>query len=297
MSFNFIKRYFYLLVRSLGSPWSFLKFFSVVAFSPTLVTKEFLLFKYQLDLYSKDFKPKDRLKALTYHYSFLKNNLSNFFLKQISTARTLIWVRHKDEHNLMIWLVIAPTTDLEGELSLYFQVNGTDIYILSFVVVSTDLCKYNLEKPAPAILVCRLQGFKGQAEKVKDSTVSMGNISPGLILMDALEGLALAWGIEHVFGICAEFQIYNKTAKHQADFVAAYDHFWEAIEGKQLDSKYFYLNCPLPVKPIEKIKENHRTRVKARRAYRREVSKEIYRAVRYVSFSRTKSSLVPKDYD
>jgi uncharacterized protein VirK/YbjX len=168
--------------------------------------------------------------------------------------------------------VSYPATLGEGELNLYFQVNSVEVYVLSFIMVPGRLPGADVEN---SIFITRLQGTKGCADAIKLATKSVGDVSPPLILMAAVQGIATALGIKFILGINSKDHVSTDGRPPTRDLISAYDEFWVSIEGKRLPSGLFLFPIPLPDKPLVLIKQNHRPRVRSRRAFRNSVAQRV----------------------
>ncbi len=229
--------------------------------------------KFSRQNYSKDFSTADRAAILLNHYAYLPRHLSQAFLSKIVTGQAVVWEMDAETSSLEICLTTSSPTDREGELTLYFKMNAVGIYAMSFVIVPAGLVGVN--NSGSAILVTRLQGFKGQDNLVKFATKSMVDISIPRVLMSALCGIALALEIKHILGISADKQVSTGSVSHPQDFASAYDEFWTLLGGNRLASGYFHFPAPLPEKSYALIKRHRWSRVKNRRAFRRKVTEHV----------------------
>ncbi len=234
-----------------------------VQMDPTIVLK------FLSPSYANEFSTADRAAILANHYEYLQYCFSQAFLDKIIHAQAPLWEASVEECYLGIRLSIMHSTKCDGELSLNFQANATDVYMLCFVIVPGRLMGADEEQ---VICVTELAGKKGCADLINFATKSVGDVGPRLILMAAMHGIALALNIRHIFGISAANQVSFEGESLSGNFASAYDRFWDSIEGKQLSSGWFYFPVPLPEKPLALIKQKHRPRVKSRRAFRAAVT-------------------------
>ena len=66
----------------------------------------------------------------------------------------------------------------------------------------------------------------------------------------------------------------------------AYDEFWLAVGGLRLERNMYHLSVPLPRKPLQLIKRNHRSRVLRKREFRKVVKETVCHAFRDVALAR-----------
>ena len=245
---------------------------SAAKLSSLVRTAPIILLKFSWPVYSNCMSAEGRAIALSHHYGILQRRLSRTLLEKIIAGRATLWEAAAGTSALSISLSVAQATYGEGEMNLHFQVDSSDVYVLSFVIVPARLLGLEADS---AIYVTRLQGTKGHADSIRLATKGVGDVSPALTLMAAAEGVALALGVEHILGISAKEQICSAADPPTGDFISAYDEFWRSIEGRKLTAGSFYFPVPLPEKALALIKQNHRPRVKARRAFRRAVSDRV----------------------
>ena len=239
-----------------------------------LLLKEPIVFvKFSWPIYARQFSTNQRADLLSGHYRFLVDTLRAPFLDSVIEEGVAIWRFEAGPTQIEIRLIVSyPATLGEGELDLVFRINSMDVYVLSFVIVPQRLPGTDV---ANLVFVSRLQGTKGRADAIRLATKSMGDVSPPLILMAAVQGMALGLGVKYVVGIDARAQIENKRWPLSPDLLSAYDEFWNSIEGVRSPAGFFEFPVPLPEKPLAMIKQNHRPRVRSRRAFRRRVSEEV----------------------
>jgi uncharacterized protein VirK/YbjX len=239
-----------------------------------LVKKEPVIFiKFSWPIYACEFTTRERAVLFSEHYKFLQHRIRAAFLDRIIDGRVTVWDAALGSTHLQIGLAVSfPATHGEGELNLYFMVNSIDVYVLSFVIVPQRLPGAKVEN---SIFVTRLQGIKGRADAIRLATKSVGEVSPPLILMAAVQGIGMALGIGFVLGISAKAQVSGEGRPPSKDLTSAYDEFWDSIEGIRLPSGFYLFPIPMPEKPFVMIKQNHRPRVRARRAFRNTVTERV----------------------
>lgn len=231
-----------------------------------------ILLKFSWPVYSNRLSSLERANLLSTHYEYLRRHVSQDALDRLWEVGITLWESVVAGTYQGVSLFIAPPTYGEGEMTMLFRVGPDAVYTLSFVIVQGNALGL---KGGHAVFVTRLQGTKGFASSIRFATRSVGDVSPPLILMAAVEGVALALGIEHVVGISAGEQVCTYGGPPTPDFVSAYDDFWTSTEGKRLPSGRFHFPVPLPEKSMTLIKRNHRLRVRNRRAFRRSVSGRV----------------------
>jgi uncharacterized protein VirK/YbjX len=167
----------------------------------------------------------------------------------------------------------------EGDLSLIFEADGVDIYVLSFAIGPGSIAGLDASR---AIYIARVQGKDG-LHLIRTATKMCADVSPPALLLAAAEGVATALGISHIIGVGADAHISASYDFQANNMVKAYDEFWLAAGGVRLERNLYHLPVPLPHKPIHSVKRNHRSRALRKREYKTIVKEQVCRAFRDVA--------------
>jgi uncharacterized protein VirK/YbjX len=229
-----------------------------------------------------DLSRKERASILIEHYAFLKDRVEAGFFRTILDCRIELWKQIIGEHVYRICLIFPRAAHGEGELSLVFEADRVDIYNLSFVIGPGGIA--GLE-PCRALYIARVQGKGGGLHLITRARKNCLDVSPAALLLSAAEGIASALDLRHMIGIGA-----GNHLSASADFplegkFRAYDEFWLAAGGSRIERNMYHLPVPLPRKPLQFIKRNHRSRVLRRREFRKAVKEAVCQAFRDVALS------------
>lgn len=241
-----------------------------------------LLLKYLTDYVGADLSRKERASILIDHYSFLKERVEESFFRMIVDCRIELWQQIISGHSYRICLTFPRTAVAhhEGDLSLIFVADGVDIYVLSFAIGPGNIAGLAASR---VIYIARVQGKGKGLHLIRTATKTCFDISPPALLLAAAEGLATALGLSHMVGIGADNHISAGAELPANDMVKAYDEFWVAAGGLRLTRNMYHLTVPSTHKPIQSIKQNHRSRALRKREYRIFVAEQISRAFRDVA--------------
>ncbi len=207
----------------------------------------------------------ERASILIHHYTFLKNRVERGFFRRIVHGRLELWKFPVSNGHVRICMAFPITAHSEGDLSLIFQSDQTDIYTLSFSIGPGGVAGLAADH---AIYIGRLQGKGGGLQLIRTATKDCLDISPAALLLAATEGVATALELCGIVGI---------GDSRPEGLVHGYDEFWVASGGLRLDRHMYHLAVPLPEKPIKTVKRNHRSRALRKRAFRKLVSEQVRR--------------------
>jgi uncharacterized protein VirK/YbjX len=230
-----------------------------------------------------DLTPSDRAEALIFHYRVLRGVFSRS-IARLRFAGVVVWTRLVPEHGHQISLQFSQRVHYEGELTLCYWLDGRELYWLSFSFVNGETV--GTSDPI-VVFVTRLQIWETY-EYMRAATRSLNDIAPPLALATALEGVARALRIEALVGVNASSQASVVSGRYLN--VQTYDNFFQSLGAARLcelepalrgraparaHPDYFRVGVPMPEKPIEHIARSHRSRTKAKRRFRREISDAV----------------------
>jgi hypothetical protein len=207
---------------------------------------------------------------MTYHYNYLRHNLSAGSLRRICWEMVTLWEENTDNPVCRIVLSLPPSIKehAEGDMCLIFKANLTDVFTLAFTICHGRF--FGL--PGDAIYVGRLQGARNQMDLIRASAKTCSGIAQQTLLLAAAEGICLSLGIRWM--VCPNSKAQLSVGRQDEFFsgVSIYDQFWLEIGATRLNEENFYLPVPMPHKPTKHIKRCHRSRAAKRRNYRNAVS-------------------------
>lgn len=235
-----------------------------------------LPFVYLGNLYLKQqFTSSDRCSAFMHHYNYLHAKLPENILGRILFEEVTLWEESVEMHQYSLVLSFSHPVRNEGELSISFSVDGIKVFLLSFTIVPGCLVGLQVET---AFLISRMQGVRGHFQQIRLATKAFNEVSPSLLLIAALQGLADAFNIQYSAAVCAADQICNSEPE-SIEFKAAYDEFWISLGATKDMSNVFHIPFPLPEKSLKSIKQKYRSRVKAKRQIRQQVTGKVRQSV------------------
>ena len=267
----------YKATRAIVHPLTWFKVIKVLTASetqPVARAAPTVALKYLSKYLGTELSQSERASILIHHYTFLKDRVERGFFGRIVHGRIELWEFPASNGHVRICMAFLATYHNEGDLSLIFQSDQTDIYTLSFSIGPGGVAGLGADH---AIYIGCLQGRGGALQLIRRATKDCLDISPAALLLAATEGVATALELGDIVGIGAGAQISASGDSRPEGLVRGYDEFWEASGGLRLDRNMYHLAVPLPEKPIKSIKRNHRSRALRKRAFRKLVSEQVCR--------------------
>jgi len=202
-------------------------------------------------------------------YIIADDKLDNF----LSTEITTFECAHA-EKTYRIALSRSPSLRNEGELSLFFKIDNTVLYTITFTIVPGYAVGL---KERRTILLSRMQGARGMLQQIRESTKALKEVSPQAALLAAFNGIAKALGLEHIAGVCSTNQLSYCEGRKDL-FNQAYDQFFFSVGARGPSNGFFYLDVPIPQKPLSMVKRGHRLRTKAKQKLKALISEDAFRS-------------------
>jgi hypothetical protein len=236
-----------------------------------------LPFKYLADKYlAHSFTLEERAACLLHHYRRLLRKLPHQVLRSLpECAAVLFEMRHEDACYAVTMSLPGLFQD-EGELSLNLQVDGENVFVLSFTVVPGRVVQTEAED---VLLITRLQGVPGAFDPIQKMTKAMHDVGPGAFLFAALQGIAEEWEIGEMAGISARnHRSYEEG--HTVLLTDAYDDFFRELGAVRNGKEFLVSPLPLPQKPLSQVKAGHKLRTRKKRAFKQEIAAQVSRTLR-----------------
>jgi uncharacterized protein VirK/YbjX len=243
---------------------------------PVLRTEPRLMFKFLRDYLATDLSRKERAAMLMHHYAFLKERVDPAFFPWIVEDRRELSQVDAGGHVHRIWLWFPRTPYSEGDLALSFEVEGLDLYTLSFTIGPGTIAGIAADH---AMYIARVQGKGRRLDRIRQATKDCQDVSPAAILLAAAEGVAQALDLDLMVGIGARIQVAPRRSQSD-NRVKAYDEFWEAAGGLPVARQMYRLAVPSQEKSILEVKREHRSRTLRKRRFKQAIKEQVREAFR-----------------
>ena len=208
---------------------------------------------------------------LMYHYKFLNDYLHKDCITNIFNGQIVLWEKLIGNDLFSISLCY-PRYDMEGELSLAFNANYQELFIMSFAIIPGNVMHLSDE---PIIFVTEVKGTRRQFELIRYSTRVLNDITPPVILATAVQAIATTLGIKSIAGITAQEQMTAGGEQDIGRWVPTYDELWISMGGRKLNEQAFYLAATPESKPITMVKISHRCRTKRKRQFKNDIYDDV----------------------
>lgn len=216
---------------------------------------------------SRDFGAAERLASVLDHFRF----------KQARFEPALLLALHGD--GLRLWshaggceirLCANADTRHEGPLSLVLSRHGSKVHEISFAWVDARCLGAGMGD-GPVLLATRNQSLPPNEPELVRFRTEFPQNSPAYFTFAALNGLAVALGLERIVGVRGSCQIAYEPA-HAAGFRRSYDDFWRSFGGELRGDHGFEIPVPVAVVPLQQLPAKHRARARQRREHWRGIA-------------------------
>jgi uncharacterized protein VirK/YbjX len=212
-----------------------------------------------------------RTCCFVHHYRRLHAALSEGMLYRILHGEVTVFEMRTEDRLFAVTMGFSRPVVNEGELSLLLNVDGVRVFILSFNIVPGWVVE---SQASEVLLIARLQGTIGAYAEISAAMKAMHNLGAGAALVAALQGVAAAFGVSEVAGVCASRQAtYNED--REATLRRAYDGFFAEIGAIRNSAGFFIASLPLAEKPLAAVKSGNRLRVKKQRELKSRIAAEV----------------------
>lgn len=211
---------------------------------------------------------KNRIKAMTHHYNFLRLNLDKDFLTRIYQKPMALWKENTNGVSYQIVLSFSPSVygqNREGELCLLFMADSTCIFTLSFTICPGSVFNVDADH---VMHIGRLQGGRDMMDLIRTSTKHCHDTSQHVLFLAVAQGICLSLNVRDLVCSSASGQHSIGRKVGRCDVNSCYDEFWMAMGATRISDYAFHMPIPMPTKPLQLIERSHRRRAAKRREYR-----------------------------
>ena len=259
-----------LLLCSLRSHLAVLRVLSHPQSSRLTSKYPLLTIKYLGDYVALGLPLATRRSIFVAHFQFLQRTFNQEFLAALDGVHSTVWRKSIGHAIVEVALSLNFVIEHEGDMLLFFSIDGKVVYRLVFVFASGR----DFGLPDETLIV--VSGVQGVADfdLVKCATKVCCDIQPAHILMAALGAIAEVTKVSTVIGLHQSRQLFGVRARF------CYDRFFE-IYGTEIPGQGASLiRVPYPEKPMSEIKAGHRRRTLRRRQFKAETRHQVASVIR-----------------
>jgi uncharacterized protein VirK/YbjX len=204
------------------------------------------------------------------HFQSLQRRFNTTFLASLESLPVKLWRKTIGRHTFDVTLSLKYVIEHEGDLLLFFHMDGDVVYRLVFVFASGR--DFHLPDET-IILVSGVQGVPDFA-RVKSATRMCCDIQPAHILMAALGAIAGVTEVSTVLGLHQERQLFSPKV------VFHYDRFFEIYGTEVPGQKIYKMAIPYVEKPLSEIKTSHRKRTLRKRQFKADTHHQVAEVIK-----------------
>ncbi len=247
------------------------EFIQLKPFSETAHNNPRFAFRYLTHHYlARSLTVGERAACFLHHHRRMHALLPEVMLRQILLEDVTLHEIVEADHRFALTLGLTRPRDCdkEGEWSIHLLVDGEAVFVLSFTVIPGWTIR---SKSPEVLLISRLQGMPGRYTQIKLATKTLVDVAPGALLLAALQGIAMALGIGDLASVSATNQsLYSE--QYDGVFRSAYDEFFTELGLAKSEAGFFLSPVPIAEKPLSLIKQGHKLRTRAKRAFKAEIT-------------------------
>lgn len=219
------------------------------------------------DYMVRDLTVVERAACFVHHHRRLRAALPDWLLRQTLQGDVLLHDIPEGSNRFTLTIGLPRSLDKEGEMSLNLIMDGRIISVLSFAIVPGWVVG---AEAAEVLLITHLQGKRGAYSQIYLATKTLYDVAPRAILPAALQGVAIALGIDQMAAVCAVRQTCF-SERLAADFKSNYDDFFIELGMARNGAGFFMGPVPLENKPLALIKPGHKIRTIRKRAFKQRI--------------------------
>jgi uncharacterized protein VirK/YbjX len=219
-----------------------------------------------------------RNNCILAHYGFEDAHFNAAYKQAVylDPQGLILWSKTVGETAFAVRLALEVNAPSEGDLRLTFLVNGQNLHRISFSWVDGSIAGL---APRPTMFVGRNQGRARDGSNLHEIfEAAFPQNAASFFCVYALQGVALAMGMESVLGVKATSHIVYDP-EYATQFGNAYDAFWTGLGGVELARGAYQLPLPFYAKPLSEVSPKHRKRSASRRENWQEISNAVQQAL------------------
>ncbi len=263
------------IVRSINGQHQLMKLLSSAYYGDLLDQSPGLTRQYLKSHLARSLTLSQRRAAIVAHYRFFRDGPSPRLYERVLKTGALLWRNAETGGNYHIGLRHNVAHFYEGDLLLAFYRQDVLLFQLSFSVVPGAMVG---ETAAHVLFVGGAQGAAPERGELQPAVKVSQGVAPSHLAMAALQGVALALGLDTIVGVGNDEQLL-KSREDKAAFQFDYDAFWAMFGATANAGGQWVMPVPLVERPLTDSSAAHRRRSRKKRAFKALVRDEVQAAM------------------
>ncbi len=214
-----------------------------------------------------------RAQAVREHFSWLAQHVSMAQIDRLYSGESIALLGTADclVAGLGISLACAAGLGREGEFALHLEWRGTRVMSFAFSVLDAGRV-VSATDPVHArgrrIVIGSLQGVRGADASLREMSCAAQRLRPSALLVLAVQGLSVAWGLEAPLGVAAKSHVYAGYASRRRKVAIDYDSAWQDAGAERTGRHYWTLPRAPLLRPDTEVESRRRAQHRRRNALR-----------------------------
>jgi uncharacterized protein VirK/YbjX len=211
-----------------------------------------------------------RFEAQMRHFDWLVQHFSAPAVRAFYAAgrRTLLSLQRGD-HTVSLHLQPAYGLGREGELELHLCLDGQEVLRAAMSVLPASSLGMG---GGQVLCVGSVQGNRDGKEQVQQLTALMERTRPSGLMMQALQGLAQAWGVAALIGVSDQGHVYAGYRGLAKRVGQRYDDLWQELGAtERCNATHWQLPMQWTARDESEVPSNKRSQLRRRNALREQI--------------------------
>lgn len=240
---------------------------------------------------SRRFGYAQRIGCALSHYRYEDRHYGECYKRAVYRDGGLaLWSATVDSACISLRLVAGTELRHEGPISVVLMVDDVHVCEMSFAWV--DAANFGA-RAGIVPFVTRNQSLRMDALALRKFRQAFPQHSPPYLCLAALQGIALAHGVERIAAIRHDSQI-AFDSEHAPSFRNSYSDFWRSFGASELDDQADSMPVPLELPALSAVRAKHRQRAATRRRCWAEITLS---AADTIALHRLRPTPVPRSWD
>ena len=212
-----------------------------------------------------------RFEAQTCHFDWMVQHFSAPAVRAFYAAgRRPLLSLQRGGHTVSLHLQPAYGLGREGELELHLCLDGQEVLRAALSVLPASCLA--MSGGGQVLCVGSVQGNRDGKEQVQQLTALMERTRPSGLMMQALQGLAQAWGVAALIGVSDQGHVYAGYRGLAKRVGQRYDELWQELGAtERCNATHWRLPMQWLARDESEVASNKRSQLRRRNALREQI--------------------------